>query len=163
MLAPPLTGAGAPLGGRAPQVENPCTRAHVHWCFSAVSQEQTQSSTQIIKARCGVQSTTPWTEPSESCLRGDIIEPRTIPQGSWLADWHALCVRLRSFPPLTRGKREEKNIYWAAYRCSWSMKQKNSEKVRKDKTQGQRVETTEMMGEQGWKLYITHIFVLWWI
>ncbi len=26
MLAPPLTGAGAPLGGRAPQVENPCLR-----------------------------------------------------------------------------------------------------------------------------------------
>ncbi len=26
MLAPPLTGAGAPLGGRAPQVENPCCK-----------------------------------------------------------------------------------------------------------------------------------------
>ncbi len=135
------------------------TRAHVQWCFSAVSQEQIQSSTQIIKARCVVQSTTPRTEPSESCLRGDIIEPRTIPQGSRVADWYALCVRLRSFPPLTRGKREEKNIYWAnraAYRCSWSMKQKNCEKVSKDKTQGQKVETTEMMGKQGWKLHYTH-------
>ncbi len=28
MLAPPLTGAGAPLGGRAPQVENPWSTVH---------------------------------------------------------------------------------------------------------------------------------------
>lgn len=117
---------------------------YVHWCFSEVSQEQTQSSTQIIKARCGVQSTTPWTEPSESCLRGDIIEPRTIPQGTWLADWHALCVKLRSFPTLTRGKREGKNTYWLDTDAVgvWSRKT-----VRKDKTQGQRVETTKMTEE----------------
>ncbi len=32
MLAPPLTGAGAPLGGRAPQVENPCSNRPVCLC-----------------------------------------------------------------------------------------------------------------------------------